>query len=238
MSATMKDQPTDKTNEPLSPAEYGASVISRTYKAGPAAMALVIGLAALTAQASESDLVRDIQRYCTVCWRNARLDPRVWDDCTQEVCCRLLTKARDGQLDLAQVLSDDTPERRELVRAIDMVRKRVQRTKRHQPIDALALPAPDADQRHRDRLELGEILESARRAVLSPRQDRIVELWMRGWSVPEIGSDLGIAVNRVSDEKYKALRKLEQHLRNGHDELEAFTQTQARAEDASRREIA
>ena len=98
-------------------------------------MALVIGLAAITAQASESDLVRDIQRYCTVCWRNARLDPMLWDDCTQEVCCRLLTKARAGELELAQVLADDTPERRELVRAIDMVRKRVQRTKRHQAID-------------------------------------------------------------------------------------------------------
>ena len=61
---------------------------------------------------------------------------------------------------------------------------------------------------------------------------------MRGWSVPEIGADLGIAVNRVSDEKYKALRKLEQHLRNGHDELEGFTQTQARAAEASRRETA
>ena len=52
------------------------SLISRTRKAGPAAVALVIGLAALTAQASETDLVRDIQRYCTVCWRNARLDPQ------------------------------------------------------------------------------------------------------------------------------------------------------------------
>lgn len=219
--------------------ESGPGALARSYKAkaGPAAMALVIGLAALTAQASETDLVRDIQRYCTVCWRNARLDPRLWDDCTQEVCCRLLTKARDGRLDLGQVLSDDTPERRELVRAIDMVRKRVQRAKRHQPIDALALPAPDTDQRQRERLELGEILESARRAVLSPRQDRIVELWMRGWSVPEIGTDLGIPVNRVSDEKYKALRKLELHLRNGHDELEAFTQTQARAEN-DRRETA
>ena len=116
-----------------------AGVLARTRKAGPAAMALVIGLAALTAQATESDLVRDIQRYCTVCWRNARLDPTLWDDCTQEVCCRLLTKARDGQLDLNQVLAEDTPERRELVRAIDMVRKRVQRTKRHQPIDSLAI---------------------------------------------------------------------------------------------------
>lgn len=231
-----KEDPTQTSPETQVAVEAAPGVLARTCKskAGPAAMALVIGLAALTAQATESDLVRDIQRYCTVCWRNARLDPRVWDDCTQEVCCRLLTKARDGQLDLGQVLSDDTPERRELVRAIDMVRKRVQRTRRHQPLDALALPAPDADRRHRDRLELGEILEAARRAVLSPRQDRIVELWMRGWSVPEIGADLKLAVNRVSDEKYKALRKLETHLRNGH-HLEAFAQ--ARPDD-ERRETA
>ena len=89
--------------------ETAPRVPPRTRKVGPTAVAFVIGLAALTAQASESDLVRDIQRYCTVCWRNARLDPRLWDDCTQEVCCRLLTKARDGQLDLTQVLAEDTP---------------------------------------------------------------------------------------------------------------------------------
>jgi hypothetical protein len=196
------------------------SLATRTRKAGPAAVAFVIGLAALTAQATETDLVRDIQRYCTVCWRNARLDPRLWDDCTQEVCCRLLGKARDGQLDLTQVLADDTPERRELVRAIDMVRKRVQRSRKYQPLDALTTPVTDLDQRERDRLELGEILEAARRAVLTPRQDRIIELWMRGWSVPEIGAELKLAVTRVSDEKYKALRKLEQQLSNRRDELE------------------
>ena len=196
------------------------SLIARTRKAGPAAVALVIGLAALTAQASETDLVRDIQRYCTVCWRNARLDPRLWDDCTQEVCCRLLGKARDGQLDLTQVLADDTPERRELVRAIDMVRKRVQRTKKFQALDPFTTPVSDLDQRERDRLELGEILEAARHAVLSSRQDRIIELWMRGCSVPEIGAELNLAVTRVSDEKYKALRKLEQHLSHRRQELE------------------
>jgi hypothetical protein len=195
------------------------SLISRTRKAGPAAMALVIGLAALTASATETDVVRDIQRYCTVCWRNARLDPRLWEDCTQEVCCRLLTKARAGQLDLTQVLAEDSSERRELVRAIDMVRKRVQRAKRYQPLDGYTTPATNLDQRQRDRLELGEILEAARRAVLTPRQDRIIELWMRGWSVPEIGEELKMVGTRVSDEKYKALRKLEGHLRSKHAEL-------------------
>jgi RNA polymerase sigma factor (sigma-70 family) len=175
-------------------------------------MALVVGLAALTASASESDLVHNIQRYCAVCWRNARLDPGLWDDCTQEVCCRLLTKARAGELDLNLVLADDTAERRELVRAIDMVRKRVQRARRLVALDAQGTPGPDVDGRNRQRQELGEILEAARRAVLSTRQDRIVELWTRGWTVPEIAEELALPVARVSDEKYKALRKLERHL--------------------------
>lgn len=186
-------------------------------------MALVIGLAALTAHASESDLVRDIQRYCTVCWKNARLDPGLWDDCTQEVCCRLLGKARAGELDLNLVLADDTAERRELVRAIDMVRKRVQRLKRHQSFDEHYVAGPDLDQRHRERQELGEILEAARQAVLTPRQDRIVELWTRGWTVPEIGADMNLPVARVSDEKYKALRKLENYLAGRRDELNLGT---------------
>ncbi len=184
------------------------------------AMALVMGLAALTAQASESELVHDIQRYCAVCWRNARLDPGIWDDCTQEVCCRLLGKARAGQLDLNRVLADDTAERRELVRAIDMVRKRVQRARRHQSFDEQLAPGSEQDTRDRERQELGEILEAARRAVLSPRQDRIVELWTRGWTVPEIAQSLELPLARVSDEKYKALRKLERHLADRRDDLD------------------
>jgi hypothetical protein len=198
----------------------GSPKAQRTLRAGPTAMALVIGLAALTASATESELVRDIQRYCTVCWRNARLDPGLWDDCTQEVCCRLLGKARAGQLDLNLVLAEDTPERRELVRAIDMVRKRVQRSKRYQPLDDQYTPGPDFDQRHRNRQELGEILEAARQAVLTARQDRIVELWTRGWTVPEIGEAMNLPVARVSDEKYKALRKLERHLADRRSELD------------------
>jgi hypothetical protein len=219
-TANMNDKTlTESVAASKEPAASTETLLARTRKAGPAAVAFVIGLAALTAQASETEMVRDIQRYCTACWRNARLDPRLWDDCTQEVCCRLLTKARQGQLDMTQVLADDTPERRELVRAIDMVRKRVQRTKKYQPLDGYTTPTSDLDERERNRLELGEILEAARAAVLSDRQDRIIELWMRGWSVPEIGDEMKLPVTRVSDEKYKALRKLERHLRNHREEL-------------------
>ena len=209
---------TEDTPQAQAPAMKAAS--PRSLRARPAAMALVIGLAALTASASESDMVRDIQRYCTVCWRNARLDPGVWDDCTQEVCCRLLGKARAGDLDLNLVMADDTPERRELVRAIDTVRKRVQRSRKYQPLDLQSTPDRDVDRRNRDRQELGEILEAARRDVLTARQDRIVELWARGWTVPEISEALKMPVARVSDEKYKALRKLENHLAGRRDELD------------------
>ena len=184
------------------------------------AMALVIGLAALTAQATESDLVGGIQRYCAVCWKNARLDPGLWDDCTQEVCCRLLTKARAGELDLNLVLAEDTLERRELVRAIDMVRKRVQRARRFQSFDEQLACGSDQDRQDRERRELGEVLEAARHAVLSPRQDRIVVLWTRGWTVPEIAQSLDMPLARVSDEKYKALRKLERRLAGSRDELD------------------
>jgi DNA-binding NarL/FixJ family response regulator len=171
-------------------------------------MALVIGLATFGTAASEGAYFHDIQRYCTACWRNARLDPGVWDDCTQEVCCRLLGKARSGELDLSRVLAEDSTERRELARAIDMVRKRVQRTRKFASFDA----AETMDNRARNQLELGEILESARRAVLSDRQGRIVDLWMSGWTVPEIAIELKLPPARVSDEKYKALRKLEARL--------------------------
>jgi hypothetical protein len=42
---------------------------------------------------------------------------------------------------------------------------------------------------------------------------------MRGWTVPEISDELKLPSPRVSDEKYKALRKLEQHLSYRRDEL-------------------
>ena len=98
-----------------------------------------------------------------------------------DVTLRVLAELREADV----VLAEDTPERRELVRAIDMVRKRVQRTKRHQVLDDQLTPGPDVDQRQRNRQELGEILEAARQAVLTARQDRIVELWDVGQPAPK-----------------------------------------------------
>ena len=60
-------------------------------------MAAVVAGTALSAIGSEAkasgpapEAVTDISKYCQVCWRNARLHPDSWPDCTQEVLVRLL----------------------------------------------------------------------------------------------------------------------------------------------------
>src|SRR5262245_48805818 len=102
-------------------------------RAGPHVMAMVLGtaLSALgtpVAAASESPAIADVSRYCTACWRNARLPIDSWNDCTQEVLCRLLqTVPMDAW---ERSLRVESEEHRELVRAIDAVKKRTQRAKK------------------------------------------------------------------------------------------------------------
>ena len=103
---------------------------------------------------------------------------------------------------------DENADRREFLRAIDAVKKRTQRGRRH-----AGIPADDvvADRRA---IHEGQV-QNERQAVyevaadvLTPRQQRILHLSADGWSVQEIGKDLHISADRVSDEKYKAIRKL------------------------------
>ena len=70
--------------------------------------------------------------------------------------------------------------------------------------------------------------------MLTPRQDRIVDLWTHGWTVPEIGEALKMPVARVSDEKYKALRKLENHLADRAEDLDLGRSQAAESVEALR----
>jgi DNA-binding CsgD family transcriptional regulator len=154
------------------------------------------------------DAVRDITRYCQVCWRNARLPADRWDDCTQQVFARLLERVSPAAWHTL-VSAQDGDDRREFIRAIDAVKKRTQRARRYGD-----LTADFADTRNVGGDELRdqrEAVELAARAVLSPRQQKIVELSAHGWAVPEIAVELRTTPERVSDEKYKAIRKLRSH---------------------------
>jgi RNA polymerase sigma factor (sigma-70 family) len=150
-----------------------------------------------------------IGRYCTVCWRNAHLPTSLWGDCTQEVFRRLLERIRpDGW---ASALKGDGEERREFLRAIDAVKKRTQRQQKR--ITSLPGIVPDAnDEPERVRAEEREAVRQKAQEVLSARQQRILQLSLEGSGVADIAQSLRMPIERVSDEKYKAVRKLRQHL--------------------------
>jgi RNA polymerase sigma factor (sigma-70 family) len=179
-------------------------------------MAMVLGtaLTAMTpavarAQPDAPPAVADLSRYCTACWRNARLPVDTWGDCTQEVLCRLL---RNLPVDSwGRTLQAESEEHRELVRAIDAVKKRTQRRKNWSS-QALDTVADRGDAGKRDLAEEKAVVRRAAVEVLTPRQQRIVQLSLEGWSVQEIGEKLKMPAERVSDEKYKAIRKLRGHL--------------------------
>jgi RNA polymerase sigma factor (sigma-70 family) len=174
--------------------------------------ALVVGTALSTlglapAEAS-SRAIQDVSRYCTTCWRNARLQPDFWLDCTQDVLARLLDRVELPRWN--QLLEPDTQERRELIRAIDAVKKRTQRA--HRPAQLSSEPADGRIPFRQDRSEQREAVLRAADMHLSQRQSRIISLSLDGWSVAEIAQALNLPTTRVSDEKYKAIQRLRKEL--------------------------
>jgi len=161
---------------------------------------------------SEAELrtVADISRYCTACWRNARLDPGSWTDCTQEVFCRLLERVDLDAWDL--MLKTEGEERREFLRAIDAVKKRSQRSARKWNCAETDTVADRRDLQERRLADDRETVRLAATHVLTPRQQQVLQLSFDGWSVHDIAEKLRTTPERVSDEKYKAVRRLRQHL--------------------------
>ncbi len=183
-----------------------AVVLGTAFSAGGAKAATTARVTAPADAAPEA--VRDITRYCQVCWRNARLPADRWEDCTQQVFIRLMERVDPA--DWVNLLRDEGEGRREFLRAVDAVKKRTQRARKFADL------GPDVrDDRNRADAHLREQREAvdlAAREVLSPRQRRIVELTADGWAVPDIAAELRTTAERVSDEKYKAIRKLRTHL--------------------------
>ena len=180
----------------------------------PYLVAVVLGtaLAALgtadKAQAVEAispQAISNLSRYCTVCWKNARLPVDQWGDCTQEVLTRLLQTLPAAKW--AQALARDSDERRELIRAIDAVKKRHQRQRgRTQNLNDAVLDARDAHERRR--ADDHEAWRQAAQELLSERQQRILQRFCEGHEVADIAAELNLSPERVSDEKYKAIQKL------------------------------
>jgi len=178
-------------------------------------VAVMLGTALLTASnhaaAAEAPVgaVNDISRYCTACWRNARLPADCWTDCTQDVFTRLLERVAPGAWSL--VLKAEGDERREFLRAIDAVKKRTQRSRKWAVLPEDGVADRNAGQ-ERHQADERQVVDQAAAELLTGRQQRILQMSFEGWSVQEIADELHTPAERVSDEKYKAIRKLRAHL--------------------------
>ena len=151
--------------------------------------------------------VTDISKYCQTCWRNARLPADRWQDCTQEVFVRLLERV-DADKWGSVLVDDETIERREFLRAIDAVKKRTQRARK---FSGLSPDLPDRAPTNTVTKDDRDALAKAASELLSPRQQRLLALTADGWTVPEIAEELKTTPERVSDEKYKAVKKLQHY---------------------------
>ena len=169
--------------------------------------AVVLGTALTAFAPAPAAAVDDISRYCTACWRNAGLSPDCWADCTQEVFTRLTD--RIDPADWRQVLASAGEEHREFLRAIDAVKKRTQRSRKLCELRADLVADQAADPLTQERRHQ---VDQAAADVLSERQQQIMRMSFEGWTVQEIAEQLDIGPERVSDEKYKAIRKLRAYL--------------------------
>ena len=184
--------------------------ISKVRKASMAACAAAIaasvGLAA-SPNSGQTTTLDQVQRYCSTSWRNAGIHPQDWSDCTQEAIAQLLERVPQDRLDAA-LQDGETPERRELKRAIWRTIQRWRRAPRFNSIDGQQLVEP---RDNCDTLELRDTLDAAFHAI-TPRQREILSLWSEGHSIDDIARQLGISAPRASDEKYKAIAKLKKRL--------------------------
>ena len=162
-------------------------------------------------RADEIRALEKIEKYCIASWRNAGISPQEWSDYTQQAVQSLLERVGRERFPLAME-NQQAEERRELNRSIWCVIQRHRRAPKNAALPELYEPQPSAEQQTREaaRQQLADVLEIAA-SQLPERQVRILEMCGQGWSVTDIAEQLDITPARVSDEKYKAVRKLKKH---------------------------
>ena len=165
-----------------------------------------LGPAGLATAAPDATLraVNDMSRYCTTCWRNARLHPDCWTDCTQEVFSRLLERVRPDAW--GRVLQSEGEERREFLRAIDTVKKRAQRERTFQPLDRAAEVSAASSDGDPDRWRT--TIQEAMARSLTPREKALIQATLQGETPAEIALRWGVAPKTVSNEKTRVIQKL------------------------------
>ena len=163
-------------------------------------------------QISEFVILKKIRAYCSKSWQNAGISHQEWSDCTQQVFARLLERVDRDRL-LIAIEDAESPERRELNRAIWATSQRSRREKRYSSLEFAESQSEDRDPWPAKMESLAQIKNvlNGENSRLSPTQREIVARWSDGESISAIAESLKLSPARISDEKYKAIQKLRQY---------------------------
>lgn len=156
-----------------------------------------------------------LNKYLNRAWFRAGVLVQMHEDCTQAVYTTLLQHlGRDrfdalvsdvGHSGIKDVFSRETDEGLSFFRAVDMVKKRAQRERVHQPIDAMDVPASSGTSETR---AWGDALREAIDHKLSPREASLINETLMGKTPAEIALHWGVAPKTISNEKARVLQKL------------------------------
>ncbi len=230
-----RDLLTDPLQEPRPVGEDGTStaVSSATWDAAlgharlaeflshPEAVATATAATPTTTPDSRaiSSGLTQLNKYLTRTWYRAGIPAQLHDDSSQAVYATLLQVLGRTQFDslvgevghwgIRDVFSRETSEGVTFFRAVDMVKKRMQREKVHQSLDAIDVPAPQSDQ---GRTALRAALQDAIDQNLTPREAALIKDTLMGMTPAEIAHRWGVAAKTVSNEKTRVLQKLREAL--------------------------
>jgi len=158
-----------------------------------------------------------LNRYLSRAWARAGVPPQAHDDCTQAVYVSLLQQygrprfdnllAEVGNAGIREVLSKETAEGPDFFRAIDTVKKRAQRERSFQPLDA-AIASGSAASSEDERADWRSALQEAIDQSLNPREAALIYATLKGETPSEIANQWGVAPKTVSNEKTRVIQKL------------------------------
>ncbi len=169
-----------------------------------------------TAPADTVAGLAQLNRYLSRAWGRAGIAPQQYDDCTQAVYATLLQSvgrdqfdqlaAQVGQTGVPAVFNRDTPAGPVFFRAVDTVKKRAQRERNFQSIDAFdastGLNGLSASDQWR-----AALLEAIGQ-TLNQREAELIHATLEGQTPAEIAKIWGVAPKTVSNEKTRAIQKL------------------------------
>ncbi len=173
--------------------------------------------------------LNQLTRYLGRAWACAGIDPQSFEDCTQEVYETLLSNlgrdgfdqlaAQVGVLGVRNVLSRETPDGPGFFRAVDMVKKRTQRTRSFQSLDEHYLELADgAGTDGASATDWRRELDEAIDRSLTRREADLIRDTLMGKTPQEIAQTWGMAAKTVSNEKTRAIQKLRVALTDGLDD--------------------